>query len=77
MSSSTLEQSRAALALRESPIPALRQLSLAETDDAVEIHGCVASYYLKQLAQEAVIPSLGGRCLRNRVTVLVPRRDAP
>jgi len=70
MTTSILEQSRAMLALRESPIPALRRLSLEENDGAVMITGNVPSYYLKQLAQEAVIPLLGGRELRNQVTVV-------
>lgn len=70
MTTSTLEQSRAATALRRSPIPALRKLSLEETDAIVIIGGSVTSYYLKQLAQETVMPVLEGRELRNRVAVL-------
>ena len=70
MTTSVLEQSRGVLALRESPIPALRRLSLEESDGAVMITGSVPSYYLKQLAQEAVIPLLGGRELYNQVTVV-------
>jgi hypothetical protein len=73
MSPSTLEQSRAELALRHSPIPALRKLSVEETEAAVVIHGNVPSYYLKQLAQETLMPLLGNRELRNRVAVV---RDA-
>ena len=57
-------------ALGRSPIPALRKLSLEETDGVVVINGRVSSYYLKQLAQEAVMPALGGRELRNRVAVV-------
>jgi hypothetical protein len=70
MTTSILEPSRAALALRQSPIPALRRLSLEESDAAVMISGNVPSYYLKQLAQETVIPLLAGRELHNRVTVV-------
>ena len=70
MSPTTLELSRASQALRRSPLPALRKLSLEETDDVVVINGRVSSYYLKQLAQEAVMPALGGRQLRNRVAVI-------
>ena len=73
MSSTTLESSHASLALGRSPIPALRKLSLEESDAVVVISGRVSSYYLKQLAQEAVMPVLGGRELRNRVAVV---RDA-
>jgi hypothetical protein len=70
MSPTTLEHSRASQALRRSPLPALRKLSLEETDGVVVISGRVSSYYLKQLAQEAVMPALDGRELRNRVAVV-------
>ena len=72
MSTSTLEQSGASLALRQSPFPVLRKLALEETDTTVVIHGQVTSYYLKQLAQETVMPVLGGRKLVNRVQVVRP-----
>jgi len=67
--SSSLLQSRAAEFLRQSPIPALRKLAVEETDGTVMIVGSVASYYLKQLAQETVMPGLDGRELINRVSV--------
>jgi hypothetical protein len=70
MATSTMPHSSAALALRQSPIPALRKLVLEETDDAVVIYGHLSSYYLKQMAQETVMPALGGRELRNRVVVV-------
>jgi hypothetical protein len=70
MSTATMQTSSAALALRQSPIPALRCLVLEETEEAVAIYGHLSSYYLKQLAQEAVMPALGGRELRNRVVVV-------
>jgi len=70
MTTSTLEQSRLALALRHSPIPALRKLSLEESEIAVTIQGKVSSYYLKQLAQETILPLLDGRALSNRVQVV-------
>jgi hypothetical protein len=70
MSTSTLEQSLLALALRRSPIPALRKLTLAESETAVTIQGQVTSYYLKQLAQETIMPLLDGRQLHNRVQVV-------
>jgi len=70
MTTSTLEQSQLALALRHSPIPALRKLSLDESEIAVTIQGNVSSYYLKQLAQETLMPVLGDRELRNRVAVV-------
>ncbi len=70
MSGSTLEQSRLALALCRSPIPALRKLTLAESDTTVTIQGQVTSYYLKQLAQETILPLLDGRQLLNCVQVV-------
>jgi hypothetical protein len=57
-------------ALRQSPFPALRKLSLEETDAVVVINGKVPSYYLKQLAQETVMPVLGPRRLSNQVAVV-------
>ena len=68
--SATLAQSPATTALRQSPIPALRKLAIDETDVAVVICGAVSSYYLKQLAQETIMPILAGRELHNRVAVV-------
>jgi hypothetical protein len=70
MSTSTLEQSQLALALRSSPLPALRKLTLDESETSVTIQGQVTSYYLKQLAQETILPLLDGRQLHNRVQVV-------
>lgn len=61
--------SHAAQTLRHSPIPALRRLTIEETEAEIVISGSVASYYLKQLAQETVMPHLEHRRLLNRVTV--------
>jgi hypothetical protein len=66
----TLSRSGAGKALNESPIDALRGLHIEETDDEVVITGSVPTYYLKQLAQEAILPVLGRRELFNRVTVV-------
>jgi Asp/Glu/hydantoin racemase len=68
--SSPLVQSRAQTALRQSPIPPLRKLTVEESDATVIILGMVGSYYLKQLAQETVMPVLDGRELLNRVAVV-------
>jgi hypothetical protein len=70
MSLPTLEQTQATLALRQSPLPGLRKLSVEETATAVVLHGTVPSYYQKQLAQETVMPFLAGRKLQNRVLVV-------
>lgn len=56
-------------ALRQSPIPALRKLNLGETDRVVVLSGSVSSFYLKQLAQETILPLVGQRGLVNRVEV--------
>ncbi len=69
MSTTTLLQVRADQALRQSPIPALRRLQVEESDHVIVLSGSVPSYYLKQLAQETLMPLLGSRELRNRVTV--------
>ncbi len=66
---SSVTRTPAALTLRHSPIPALRRLMLEETDAEVVITGSVSSYYLKQLAQETVMPHLERRRLLNRVVV--------
>ena len=70
MAASVVLQSPADQILRNSPIPALRKLAVEETDHEVVLSGCVSSYYLKQLAQESLMPILGSRELRNRVVVL-------
>jgi hypothetical protein len=57
-------------ALRLSPLPALRRLSVKESTAWVIISGSVSSYYLKQLAQETVMPALDHRELRNQVSVV-------
>ena len=61
--------SQVATTLRHSPIPALRRLSVEESDTQVVLSGCVSSYYMKQLAQETVMPFLDHRHLLNHVVV--------
>jgi osmotically-inducible protein OsmY len=70
MVASLVSQSRADQVLRQSPIPALRNLSVEENDQSVVLSGSVSSYYLKQLAQETIMPVLGDRQLHNRVSVV-------
>ena len=70
MSALAIVGSRATQALRQSVHPALRRLSVEETDTTIVISGCVDTYYQKQLAQEAVL-SLGGQhTIINRVQVV-------
>jgi hypothetical protein len=69
MNASRPAPSSAALTLRQSPIPVLRRLSIEESDTHVVLSGSVPSYYMKQLAQETVMPYLERRQLLNHVTV--------
>jgi hypothetical protein len=64
---------RAALLMRENPVSDLRRLDVLESESEIVISGIVSSYYLKQMAQEAVRPALSGRRLRNKVIVLPPK----
>ena len=69
MSALATVSSRVVQALRQSSHPALRTLAVEETDSTVVLTGRVSSYYLKQLAQETVMPVSGPRTLVNRVLV--------
>jgi hypothetical protein len=69
MATVTLPSSLATQLLRQSRIPALRRLSIQESAQEIVLTGSVPSYYLKQLAQECVMPVLGLRQLRNLVLV--------
>jgi hypothetical protein len=74
MTSSVLESpARAAALLRDNPVNDLRRLEVMESDAEVIITGIVTSYYLKQMAQEAIRPAVNGRRLRNKVIVLPPK----
>jgi osmotically-inducible protein OsmY len=55
--------------LTSSPLPQLRRLVVTVNEGEVVITGRVPSFYLKQLAQEALRPVLGQRRLSNRVEV--------
>ncbi len=61
--------SQAAHALKRSLHPALRRLHVEESEECLVISGRVTSYYLKQLAQETLMPHRGERQLVNRVSV--------
>ncbi|MGE3807333.1 MAG: BON domain-containing protein [Gemmataceae bacterium] len=65
----TASMGQAALALKQSSMPPLRKLKVEENDREVIISGEVSTYYLKQLAQETLMPVLEGRRLVNQVTV--------
>jgi hypothetical protein len=70
MPSLMLEPSAAELALRRCCIPALARVVVEETAVSVVLTGTVPTYYLKQLAQEVVRPTLEGRQLANRIEVV-------
>jgi hypothetical protein len=55
--------------LTASPLPQLRRLVVTVNEAEVVITGRVSSYYMKQLAQEALRHTLGDRRLLNRVEV--------
>jgi hypothetical protein len=59
----------AATAMKSASNPELRRLVVRETDDEVLVIGQVSSFYLKQLAQEAVRSAANGRSIVNRVEV--------
>jgi len=70
MTSSTSIVTQAFHALKRSSHPALRRLSVEDDGDVLIISGRVSSYYLKQLAQEAIMPVRGGLQLVNKVNVV-------
>ena len=55
--------------LAASPMPELRRLSVEADDEVIVLSGRVSSFYLKQMAQEAVKPAVAGRRLVNRIEV--------
>jgi osmotically-inducible protein OsmY len=59
----------AQLALARSPIYALRQLNVEQTDDSLVLSGTVGSYYEKQQAQEIVRSLAGSLEVINQIAV--------
>lgn len=72
MSLAVAEESSLVILMRRHAIPVLRRVMVEESPDAVILTGTLPSYYLKQLAQEAILPRLGGRLLLNRIDVVRP-----
>jgi hypothetical protein len=58
--------------LRRLPYLALRNVSCAWHDGVLVLRGCLPTYYLKQLAQEAVAPLAGARRIDNQIQVVTP-----
>jgi len=55
--------------LTTSPLPQLRRLVVTVNEGEIVITGRVSSYYMKQLAQEALRSTVGDRRLLNHVEV--------
>src|SRR5260370_5682679 len=70
MATTTVTGSQATEALLHSPIPALRKLQVEVSEGGIILSGSVPTYYLKQLAQETILPFLERRDLLNRITVI-------
>ena len=60
---------RASAALRNSPVHALRDLNVARDGHTLRLSGRVASFYHKQLAQEAVRAVADGWRVENFIDV--------
>jgi len=58
--------------LRRSSYLALQDVSCIASDDVIYLHGCLPSYYLKQVAQEIAAGVDGVRRVINRIEVLRP-----
>jgi osmotically-inducible protein OsmY len=61
--------------LRNSGYRALRRVSCLSRDGVLVLHGCVPSYYLKQVAQEIAAGAEGVRQVINQIEVF--RSQAP
>jgi len=70
MFQSTHIATEAAHALKRSSHPAIRRLSVQEDQTVLIISGRVSTYYLKQLAQETIMPVRGSLQLVNKVAVV-------
>jgi osmotically-inducible protein OsmY len=66
----TAAPSAAMRALQQCSHPALRHVAVQETEETIILSGRVSSYYLKQLAQETIMPARGERQVINRIMVV-------
>jgi hypothetical protein len=58
--------------LRSNPYLALKNVSCDWLDGVLVLRGCLPSYYLKQLAQEAVASQAGVERIDNQIRVVTP-----
>ena len=65
-------QAVAERALRSGPYPALKKLSCDYRGGVLVLRGCLPSYYLKQIAQEAVASLDGVGRIDNQIQVVPP-----
>ena len=70
-------QPRAQAALVSSPFYELRELHVEWRDEALQLSGCVSSYYHKQLAQEVVRSVCGNTLVINSICVEHEEEDVP
>jgi len=60
--------------LHSNPYLALKNISCDYLDGVLFLHGCLPSYYLKQLAQEAVSDLAGVDRIENHIEVVTTLR---
>ena len=58
--------------LRSNPYLALKNVSCGWLDGVLVLRGCLPSYYLKQIAQEAVASLAGVERIDNQIQVVTP-----
>jgi osmotically-inducible protein OsmY len=58
--------------LRSHPYLALKNVSCGWLDGVLVLRGCLPSYYLKQIAQEAVAALEGVQRIDNQIQVVTP-----
>src|SRR3954447_19218052 len=73
----TAAPSPVAAALQCSRFTVLRRIDVVETPTEVVLTGVLPRYYLKQVAQETVLPLIQGRQLRNQIEVIRAWRGFP
>jgi hypothetical protein len=70
-------QPRAQAALASSPFYELRELQVEWRDDALQLSGCVSSFYHKQIAQEVVRSVCRDTMVVNSIRVEHEQEDVP